>query len=144
VSNCGNRGRVLWARPTSRPDLVEIDLKRRGRIDVKIPIFPTSNTPERHALRRPRGRRKGRARPGGMPAEGAPLMRSSLTPGAAEALAVKTFRILKTAASEPAAALVAALRDYQAPVPPEVIESQIRLAIAEATDLSFVPAVWRK
>jgi hypothetical protein len=29
-------------------------------------------------------------------------------------------------------------------VPLEVIESQIRLAIAEATDLSFVPAIWRK
>ena len=37
-----------------------------------------------------------------------------------------------------------ALQDYQAPVPLEVIESQIRLAIAEATDLSFVPAIWRK
>jgi hypothetical protein len=79
-----------------------------------------------------------------MPADVAPLMPALLTPGAAEALAVKTFRILKTSDSQPAAALAAALRDYQAPVPLEVIESQIRLAIAEATDLSFVPALWRK
>ena len=40
-------------------------------------------------------------------------------------------------------ALEAALRDYQSPVPPSVIQSQIALAVAEATDLSFVPERFR-
>ncbi|MBN8459000.1 MAG: AAA family ATPase [Verrucomicrobia bacterium] len=143
MSNSRNRGRILWALATSRPDLVEIDLKRPGRIDVKIPIFPTSSPAESYALTRALCKRKGLTLPDAMPEAVTPLMPSLLTPGAAEALAVKTFRILKTGTADPVAALTAALRDYQAPVPLEVIESQIRLAIAEATDLSFVPAMWR-
>lgn len=143
MSNSRNRGRILWALATSRPDLVEIDLKRPGRIDVKVPIFPTSTPAESYALTRALCKRRGLTLPDAMPEVVAPLMPSLLTPGAAEALAVKTFRILKTGTADPTSALTAALKDYQAPVPLEVIESQIRLAIAEATDLSFVPSVWR-
>ena len=36
-----SRGRVIWVLASSRPDLIEVDLKRPGRIDVKIPLFPT-------------------------------------------------------------------------------------------------------
>jgi hypothetical protein len=144
MSNSRNRGRILWALATSRPDLVEIDLKRPGRVDVKIPIFPTSTAAESYALTRALCKRKGLELPAEMPDAIQPLIPTLLTPGAAEALAVKTFRILKTGTADPVAALTAALHDYQAPVPLEVIESQIRLAIAEATDLSFVPAIWRE
>ena len=42
------------------------------------------------------------------------------------------------------AALTAALRDYQPPVPLTIIQSQIALAVAEATDLGFVPERFRK
>ena len=56
---------------------------------------------------------------------------------------MKIYRTLKTGAATPEAALEAALRDYQAPVPPAVIHAQIDLAVAEATDLSFVPARFR-
>ena len=66
-----------------------------------------------------------------------------LTPGAAEALAVKIYRSLKTGAAGPAEALQAALKDYQPPVSLAVIQAQIELAVAEATDLSFVPERFR-
>ena len=66
-----------------------------------------------------------------------------LTPGAAEALSVKVYRMLKTNHPEPLDALTKALQDYQAPVAPEIIAEQIKLAVAEATDLSFVPNVFR-
>ena len=42
MSDGGNRGKIIWVLASSRPDLIEIDLKRPGRVDVKIPIFPTS------------------------------------------------------------------------------------------------------
>ena len=48
----GNRGKIVWVLASSRPDLIEIDLKRPGRVDVKIPIFPTSSPTEGFALLR--------------------------------------------------------------------------------------------
>jgi SpoVK/Ycf46/Vps4 family AAA+-type ATPase len=35
---------------TSRPDLLEVDLKRQGRLDVHIPLFPPETADERKAL----------------------------------------------------------------------------------------------
>jgi hypothetical protein len=70
-----------------------------------------------------------------------PLM---LTPGAAEALAVKAFRLAKTKSMEPRAAVAACLDGYQNPVPPAIMDFQIGLAVDEATDLAFVPEPLRK
>jgi len=41
-----NRGKVIWVLASSRPDLIEVDLKRPGRVDVKIPLFPTTTLRE--------------------------------------------------------------------------------------------------
>ena len=46
MSDSGNRGRVLWMLASSRPDLIEVDLKRPGRVDVKVPLLPTSTPAE--------------------------------------------------------------------------------------------------
>jgi hypothetical protein len=35
---------------TSRPDLLEVDLKRQGRLDVHIPLFPPETAEERRVL----------------------------------------------------------------------------------------------
>ena len=40
MSDTRNRGKIIWIFATSRPDLVEVDLKRQGRLDVHIPLFP--------------------------------------------------------------------------------------------------------
>lgn len=39
MSNTKNRGKIIWVFATSRPDLLEVDLKRQGRLDVHIPLF---------------------------------------------------------------------------------------------------------
>jgi hypothetical protein len=144
MSDSRKRGRVLWALATSRPDLVEVDLKRPGRVDVKIPIFPTATPEEGYALIRALAKRRAVILDAALPASLRDAIPDLLTPGAAEALSVKIYRSLKTGASSAEAALEAALRDYQPPVPPAVIEAQIALAIAETTDLSFVPDRFRK
>ena len=54
-------------------------------------------------------------------------------------VAVKIYRIVRTEKKTPAAALKECLADYQHPVPLEVLEAQIKLAIHEASDLEFVP-----
>jgi AAA+ superfamily predicted ATPase len=50
MSDTRNRGRIIWVFATSRPDLLEVDLKRQGRLDVHIPMFPPETTEEIHSL----------------------------------------------------------------------------------------------
>ncbi len=50
MSDTRNRGRIIWVFATSRPDLLEVDLKRQGRLDVHIPLFPPETGVERRAL----------------------------------------------------------------------------------------------
>jgi AAA+ superfamily predicted ATPase len=50
MSDTRNRGRIVWVFATSRPDLVEVDLKRQGRLDVHIPLFPPQTAAEMRAL----------------------------------------------------------------------------------------------
>ncbi|RCK81083.1 MAG: Cell division protein FtsH [Candidatus Ozemobacter sibiricus] len=45
MADTRNRGRIFWIFATSRPDLLEVDLKRVGRLDVHIPLF-APQTPE--------------------------------------------------------------------------------------------------
>jgi AAA+ superfamily predicted ATPase len=50
MSDTRNRGRIIWVFATSRPDLLEVDLKRQGRLDVHIPMFPPETKEEMHSL----------------------------------------------------------------------------------------------
>jgi hypothetical protein len=70
-------------------------------------------------------------------------MPTLLTPGAAEALAVKIYRQVRTTGSSLAEAIRESLCDYQNPVPLDALEAQIRLAARETSDLDFVPACFR-
>lgn len=141
MSQADNRGRVMWILASSRPDLIEVDLKRPGRIDVKIPLLPTTSVAESAALLNALLKRFDIA-PGAEALAELPLP-ILLTPGAAEALAVKVYRQSRTAGQSPVEALIACLQGYQAPVPADVLEFQMRIAIREATDLQFVPASLR-
>ena len=62
-----------------------------------------------------------------------------LTPGAAEALSVTVYRMVKTKQLTPQAALAEALETYQPAEARETMEFQVGLAVSEASDLSFVP-----
>jgi hypothetical protein len=138
-----NRGQIVWVLASSRPDLIEIDLKRPGRVDVKIPIFPTSSSAEGFALLRVLCQRRGAPIEDGDFASMEKLVPDWLTPGAAETLAVKTLRSILTENSTSQQALIRNLTDYQPPVPREVMEAQIRLAVKEASDWDFVPQPFR-
>jgi hypothetical protein len=97
MSNGKNRGKIVWILASSRPDLIEVDLKRPGRIDVRIPIFPTTTAEQSLKLLRALGKRRGLVLSDDEAATLIPLVPLLLTPGAAEALAVKAYRISKTA-----------------------------------------------
>jgi hypothetical protein len=143
MSDSGNRGRVLWLLASSRPDLIEVDLKRPGRIDVKVPLLPTSTPAESAQLVGMLAKRYGLEITPADLARLEPRMPTLLTPGAAEALVVKAYRHARTQNVPGGAALEASLSGYQNPVPADVLDFQMRIAIREATDLGFVPPAFR-
>lgn len=143
MSDSRNRGRIIWVLATSRPDLVEVDLKRPGRVDVKIPIFPTASAEEGYQLIRALAKRRGVVLPESLPESLSHLIPDLLTPGAAEALSVKLYRAIQTQGGDSVSALAAALVEYRPPVSLSIIEAQIALAVSEATDFGFVPERFR-
>jgi len=139
MSNTANRGKVMWVFASSRPDLIEADLKRPGRIDVKIPILPAATPAQAAALTVALAGRFGLELTQEELEELQLPLPQLLTPGAAEALVVKAYRVARTEKVSPAQALARSLQGYQSAIPQDVLELQIRLAIREATDLAFVP-----
>ena len=137
MGDADNRGKVIWILASSRPDLIEVDLKRPGRVDVKIPLLPTTTLEESAALLKALLKRFE------LQLESKALVKLPLplllTPGAAEALAVKVYRQVRTAQMQPLAALKHCLQGYQPPVAEAVLRQQMSIAIREATDMAFVP-----
>jgi SpoVK/Ycf46/Vps4 family AAA+-type ATPase len=124
---------------SSRPDLIEADLKRPGRIDVKIPILPAATSAQARELIVALAGRFGLELSQTELDELRVPLPQLLTPGAAEALVVKAYRLARTEKISATQALARSLAGYQSAVPQDVLELQIRLAIREATDLAFVP-----
>jgi hypothetical protein len=144
MSDPDTRGHVIWILASSRPDMIEVDLKRPGRVDVKIPLLPTTTIEESARLLRALCKRLGLAvTVEQLTALGKkiPLL---LTPGAAEAIAVKAYRMSRTKNLEPIKAIEDCLTGYQPPVPEDVLQFQMAIAVREATDLAFVPESLRK
>ena len=50
MSDTRYRGRILWMLLTCRPDLLPVDLKRQGRAEVHLPLFPPSTGAERESM----------------------------------------------------------------------------------------------
>src|SRR5580704_11277252 len=138
MADTDNRGNVVWVLGSSRPDLIEVDLKRPGRIDLKVPILPTATREQSRGLIAALAKRYELLIEPQDLAAMIPLCPVMLTPGAAEALVVKAYRMCRTESVAPAAALAHCLGGYQSAIPQDVLELQMRLAIQEATDLAFV------
>ncbi|HEY1283740.1 MAG TPA: ATP-binding protein [Steroidobacteraceae bacterium] len=143
MSDTANRGKVVWVLASSRPDLIEVDLKRPGRIDLKVPILPTTTAAESAALLAALAHRYELTVSAAEMRELEGRLPLLLTPGAAEALVVKAYRVARTENVAGGVALARCLAGYQNPVPEDVLETQMRLAVREATDLSFVPEALR-
>jgi len=143
MSDPVNRGRILWVLASSRPDLIEVDLKRPGRIDVKIPLFPSADAKESFALLRFLANQRGlELKDSDFPALEKHLP-DWLTPGAAEALAVKAYRAYRTQQKSAVAAVQSCLEGYRPPVAREILAFQMQIAIAEASDPSFIPPTFQ-
>ena len=120
------------------------DLKRPGRIDVKIPLFPTTTAREGFDLLRRLAQKRGLS----IPDSSFSLLESRipplLTPGAAEALVMNIYRQVRTTSSPSEEVLSVVLSEYVNPIASEVMEFQIQLAAGEASSIEFVPAPFRR
>lgn len=139
MSNTRNRGKILWVLASSRPDLIEVDLKRPGRVDVKIPLFPSLSAEEGFDLIRALCERRDLVIGKRDFVEVESLVPELLTPGAAEAISVQTYRLSRTSELSDIEALIACLKEYRPPVALETLRFQMGLAVSEATDASLIP-----
>jgi hypothetical protein len=144
MGGSNNRGRVIWILASSRPDLIEVDLKRPGRIDVKIPLFPTTTPREGFDLLSMLAKKRGLTIPDSLFPSLEPQIPSLLTPGAAEAFVMSIYRKVRTSSLSMEEVLSAALTEYQNPIAADVMAFQIELAANEATAVEFVPAAFRR
>lgn len=117
MSRSESRGRIVRVFASSRPDLIEVDLKRPGRIDVRIPTFPTGTARETFDLPRALCRKKELDTPESGFESAEKMVPKLLTPAAAESLAAKSYRIAHTTESSAMSALRHAMTGYQPPIP---------------------------
>src|SRR5262249_43248549 len=139
-----NRGRVIWVLASSRPDLIEVDLKRPGRVDVKIPLFPTTTPREGFDLLSMLSRKRGLIIPESLFPPLASRIPQLLTPGAAEALVMNIYRQVRTSTLSIEQVLSNSLAEYQNPIASDVMAFQIQIAANEASALEFVPPPFRR
>lgn len=139
MADTSNRGKLLWILASSRPDLIEVDLKRPGRIDVKIPIFPAITKSEGLLLLLALCRRRGLELEHTASRDMLNYIPELLTPGAAEALSVKAYRRFQLGGVTVEEAIMDSIQDYRPPVNPEIIKQQMMLAAEESTEKLFVP-----
>ncbi len=144
MSDTRNRGRIIWVFATSRPDLLEVDLKRQGRLDVHIPLFPPQTRDERRALLLAVARKLK-----------VPVTEADLPPlpenqdlggNELEGILVRALRVLELA-PEPRPPLKDILAQVFSEVRPSAhtrkLEYMDLVAVKECTDARFLPLRYR-
>lgn len=137
-----NQGKVVWLLASSRPDKIEVDFKRPGRVDTKVPIFPALSAEAGYLLLRTLLAGRKIELPTELPAS-LPVP-DLLTPGAARALVGQIAREMALRATGAVGAdavtvLTDVLRNYSPPVPLATIAWQMQLAVNETTDAKLIP-----
>ncbi len=136
------RGRVIWFLMTSRPDLVPVDLKRQGRAEEHIALFPPATPEERAAVF---GHLQRRLRIPLVPGTDVArlLAAAPVTMSAAdiEGILVRASRRMATLRlpALDAELLGALIADFEPPSYPMELEYQRLIAAAECTSRALLP-----
>jgi AAA+ superfamily predicted ATPase len=141
MSDTRNRGKIVWIFATSRPDMVEVDLKRQGRLDVHIPLFPPQNAEDRHDLFYAMARKVGLD----IEATELPVLPDDHQIGGneMEGILVRALRMFETRATGDARRLgehiSAVIEDFRPSAHIERLELMDLVAVKECTDQRFLP-----
>jgi hypothetical protein len=152
MSDTRNRGKIIWIFATSRPDLLEVDLKRQGRLDVHIPLFPPGDAAGRAGLFAAMARK---LRLPGSPADLPPLPDNDQIGGnEMEGILVRALRSYEAAqdaaergqgkAKPLRSAIEEAISDFRPSAHVERLQLMDLLAVTECTDTRFLPERFRK
>lgn len=140
MSNSDYKGDRIWALATSHPHLLEPDIKRPGRIDMKIPLLPCEDSVSGERLLKQISHRHH------FPIEGnLTRIPELLTPGAAATIVEEAIRrhAKGKAAETNTATLQQVLNGFQPP-DPEKMETLTEMAVCESTSTDFVPKAFRE
>jgi AAA+ superfamily predicted ATPase len=144
MSETRNRGRIIWVFATSRPDLLEVDLKRQGRLDVHVPLFPPQTEPEMHALLAAVARKLKLP----LTPEDLPDLPDDLTLGGNEiegvlVRALRTYELAPEPKRPVKEILSQVLHDVRPSAHTRKLEYMDLVAVKECTDVRFLPPRYR-
>lgn len=146
MSDTDNRGKIIWVFATSRPDLLEVDLKRQGRLDVHIPLFPPGDPASRKELFVAMARKVGLdLDPDELPD---PPDDEQVGGNEMEGILIRALRLHETQPDDgPRSTLpeiiAAVLADFRPSAHVERLQFMDMLAIKECTDGKFLPDRFR-
>jgi AAA+ superfamily predicted ATPase len=145
MSDTRNRGKIIWVFATSRPDLLEVNLKRQGRLDVHIPLFPPETPAERATLLLAIAKKLKFP----LTAEDLPPLEDGLGLGGneLEGVLVRSLRLyeLSEEPRRPIRELLAeVLREVRPSPYTRKLEYMDLVAVKECTDARFLPARFRE
>lgn len=145
MSDTRNRGKILWVFATSRPDLLEVDLKRQGRLDVHIPLFPPQDAASRADLFYAMSRKVGLD----VSKDELPPLPDSHQIGGneMEGILVRSLRLFETRADDDSRGLgeviAEVIADFRPSAHVDRLEMMDLLAVKECTDRRFLPERYR-
>ncbi|WP_421775026.1 ATP-binding protein [Gracilimonas sp.] len=146
MSDTTNRGRIVWFLMTARPDLMPIDLKRQGRAEEHLALFPPHTNEERvelfEAMRKKTGLQMTEEYIPAVIEEGFKTfsgadMEAALTRAKFRAAAEGRKKVTPEI-------LDAALADFLPPTYPEEVELQTLSAVIECTSKELLPERYRE
>ncbi len=139
MSDTRNRGKIIWILATSRPDLLEVDLKRQGRLDVHIPLFAPQTDEDKNELFRVVAKKTG----SDIPASKLPKIPPGMELGGneMEALLVRAHRIFDLQKSKKSIAAIVKelLAEFRPSAYTAALEYMDLVAVKECTDSVFLP-----
>lgn len=145
MSDTANRGRIVWFLMTARPDLMPVDLKRQGRAEEHLALFPPHTKEERVELFEAMANKTGLK----MTEKYMPKLieNGDKTFSGADMEAALTRAKFRAAAEGKKQVtpeiLDLALNDFLPPTYPEEIELQTLSAVIECTSKELLPERYR-
>ncbi|HEY2415281.1 MAG TPA: AAA family ATPase [Pirellulaceae bacterium] len=137
------RGQIIWMLLTSRPDLLPIDLKRQGRCEVHIPLFPPQDSAEIATMFRAMAKKNKIALTEDAIPDVSPDRQLSGADLESVLLSSRRKSLIASRDKVERGDLEAALSEFIPSAQSLEKELQELAAVLECTDRNFLPPVWR-